>query len=132
MLKSYERILVVTDGMKTSESVHKSALKIAQQHHAQIVLVDTVEPPTTTAKWFSPNANQIFEMVVSDKQVKLETIAKELRREGLEVATKILFGTSSKAITNEVIQWKASLVIRYRKGFRSKFPGLFGHTARNL
>jgi universal stress protein E len=71
-------------------------------------------------------------MVLADKQTRLERIADHFRDGGIAVDTKVLLGKSSEAITREVIAWDASMVVRYLKGVRSKFPGLFGNTARTL
>lgn len=129
---TYQRILVVTDGLKTSESTHETAFNLAQKHGAQVQLVDTLQPPNTTSKWLSPNASDVFEMVLADKQQRLDKIAETFRQKGIQTETKVLLGKSSEAITAEAIKWEASLVVRYMKGVRSKFPGLFGNTARSL
>jgi len=130
--KKYDRILVVTDGLKSSEPTHESAFDLAKQHGADVLLVDTVVPPSSLNRWLSVNAGDVFEMVVADKQARLEKLAEHFRSGGVEVDTKVLFGKSSEAITRQAIEWDASLVVRYMKGVRSKYPGLLGNTARSL
>ena len=131
-INRYQRILVVTDGLRTSAPVHETALSLATDHSAEVMIVDTLQPPTTVARWLTSNATEVFEMVLADKQDRLEKIAEGFRKEGVDVQTKVLLGRSSEAITLEAIDWDASLVIRYMKGVRSKFSGIYGNTARAL
>lgn len=130
--KSYKRILLVTDGMRTSEPVHETAFNLAKNDDAKVLIVDTLRPPSAAAKWFAPNASDVFEMVLADKQKRLEEIAERFRDGGIETETKVLLGKSSEVITREASKWDASLVIRYMKGARSKYKGSFGSTARSL
>ncbi|MEL7499637.1 MAG: universal stress protein [Planctomycetota bacterium] len=130
--KKYSRILVVSDGMKSSEPTHETAFNLAKTHNAQVMLVDSVKPPSALSQWLSANASDVFEMVIADKQDRLEKVAERFRESGVDVTTKVLFGTSSEVISREAIDWEADLVVRYLKGIRSKFPGLFGSTARAL
>ena len=131
-IQPFKRVILVTDGLRSSDQVHASALNLAKSHGSHVRIVDTMRPPNAVSRWFSPNASDVFEMVVSDKQKRLHEIADSFREAGVQIETKILFGNSSEAITTEAIRWNADLVIRYMKGFRSKFPGLFGNTARSL
>ncbi len=130
--KNYQRILVVTDGLNSSEPTHQTALNLAREHNANITLVDTLRPPSAITRWFSSNAGDVFEMVLADKQERLEKIAEEFRAAGIEIETKVLLGNSSEAITLEAVDGEADLVIRYRKGVHSKYTGAFGNTARIL
>lgn len=130
--QSYSRILVVTDGLKSSEATHETAFNLAKEHDAEVLIVDSIKPPSSISRWLSTNASDVFEMVIADKQQRLETIAKKFCAGHIEVKTRVLFGNSSEAITREAIDWDASLVVRYMKGLRSKFPGVFGNTARSL
>lgn len=128
----YERIVVVSDGLRSSEPTHATGLNLAKKHGASVTLVDTIQPPSTASRWFSTSASEVFEMVLADKEERLEKYAENFRAAGIETVTKILFGKSSEAITREVIASDASLVVRYMKGVRSKFPGVVGNTARSL
>lgn len=132
MSDPYKHIILVTDGLSSSDATNETAFNLAKKHSASVTVVDTVKPPTVAARWFSSNASDVFEMVVADKTERLEKIADRFRQVGIEATSKVLFGKSSEAITREAIESKADLVVRYMKGIRSKFPGLYGRTAREL
>lgn len=129
---NFQRILVVSDGLKTSDTTHETTLHLAKEHGAKVKIVDTLKPPNAALAWFSPNASDVFEMVLADKQHRLEKIANQFRSAGVSTETEVLLGKSSEAITREAIAWDASLVVRYMKGVRSKFSGTIGNTARSL
>lgn len=128
----YKRILVITDGLKSSDAIHESALNIAREHGAKVTLANTVREPGRMSKWLSPNSTDVFEMVVADKQKRLDACANQFIAAGIEATAKVLIGKSSEAIAKEAITSEADLVIRYRKGALSKFSGSFGSTARTL
>lgn len=132
MKKKYQHIVLATDGLMTSEATHTTAFNLAKQHGATITIVDTLIPPSTVSRWLSSNASDVFEMVLADKLERLEHIAEQFRSEGVETQSKVLFGKSSEAITREAIESSADLVVRYKKGVRSKYPGTFGNTSRSL
>ena len=131
-MDNYERILVVTDGLESSAPTLQSGLSIAKNHNSKVILVDTIHSPGKLAQWFSANANEAFEEILTEKQNRLEKQAETIRTSGLDVEAKVLFGKSSDAIINEVVETNADLVVRYAKGAQSKFAGLVGNTARAL
>ena len=130
--KTYGRILVVTDCLDSSQSVHETAENLARQHNASVKFIDTMITPGFTSRWLSPNAGDVFEMVLADKQKRLAALASEFQAAGISTDHDVLFGKSSQVITQEAIDWEASLVVRYMKGVRSKYPGNYGNTARAL
>ncbi len=132
LIQHYDKILVVTDGQRSSEPTHQTGLNLAQTHQASVTIADTIQLPGALTYWFSPNATHLFEMVLADKQERLEKLAATFRAAGIETETKVLFGKSSETISKEVIESEISLVVRYAKGIRSKFPGRVGNTARAL
>ncbi len=132
MSRNYKHIVLVTDGLKTSDTTNETAFNLARRHDAKVTIVDTIKAPTSAARWFSPNAGDVFEMVLADKTKRLEKLSDAFKNCGVETTSKVLFGKSSEAIAREVIESNADLVVRYMKGVRSKFPGLFGNTARAL
>ncbi len=132
MDKPYQRIILVTDALQDSQAATESAYNLATKHGASVTIVDTLKPPSTAARWLSSNASDVFEMVLADKQQRLDKITERFREAGVEATSKVLLGRSSESIVSEAIDANADLVIRYMKGIRSKYPGAFGNTARNL
>lgn len=132
MDNQYKKIVLVTDALSTSMPTVETAFNLAKQHGAEVLIVDTLREPSTIAKWFSSNSEDLFEMVLADKQKRLENIAQRFKNAGIEAGFKVLFGKSSEAITLAAIEEKADLVIRNMKGANSRYPGMFGNTSRNL
>lgn len=132
MTQSYKQIILVTDALQSFRATIETAFSLAKRYEAKVTIVDTIREPSRLSRWLTPNAGGIFEMVLADKQDRLEKTAAQFREAGVETDTKVLIGNSSEAIAKEAIETGADLVIRYMKGVRSKYPGLFGNTARNL
>ncbi|QEG20415.1 universal stress protein [Mariniblastus fucicola] len=129
---SYKHILVVTDGLRTSDGVHETALNLAREHGATVTLASSVQEPGVISKLLSPNSKGVFEMVIADKQQRLDTCARQFAAAGIEAKSRVLIGKSSAAIVKEAVESEADLVIRYRKGTMSKSSGSFGSTAKSL
>ncbi|MDG2013575.1 MAG: universal stress protein, partial [Pirellulaceae bacterium] len=110
----------------------ETATNLAQQHDSTVTVVDTVRAPSRSSLFFSTNAEDIFKMIVADKQKRLDKTAERFLDLGVKAESKLLHGKSSEAITREALEQEADLVIRYKKGSQSRYPGLFGNTARNL
>ena len=126
------RIILVKDAMESADSTAETAFELAKRLQAKVTIIDTVREPSTITRWISSNAGDVFELVIADKQKRLQTIADRFYEAGIDTTAKVLFGKSSEAISREAIESNADLVIRYMKGVRSRFPGLFGNTSRNL
>ncbi len=132
MANAYKNIILVTDGTQDSQIAAQTALDFAKQHSARVYVVDTVRPPSIAATWLTSNAEELFDIVVADKQDRLEKVAQVFRDAGVDVQVEILFGNSSEEIAKAALTEHADLVIRYMKGHRSRQAGPFGATARNL
>lgn len=132
MGNGYEKIILVTDGTDAARAAEQTAINLAKQNSATVLVVDTVRPPSLAAKWLSHNAEDLFDTVVADRQRRLDKVASEFKDSGIEVKTQILTGNSSEEIARAAISENAGLVVRYMKGDKSRHPGPFGATARNL
>ena len=132
MGETYKKIILVPDVGSSSKTVSQTALDIAKEHSAKVVIVDTVQPPSVAAAWFTSNAEEMFDIVVADKQKRLDQTAMVFRDAGLDVSVEILFGKSSEEIARAAVNEEADLVIRYMKGTNSRHESIFGTTARNL
>jgi len=126
------QILLVTNGLASFDAVHGTAKTLAQQHGSNATIVDTLRPPGFLSRWISSNAGDVFDMVLSDKQDRLEKLAQQFSDSGISTQVKVLIGASSQSITQEAIRLEADLVVRYKKGTSSKYHGEFGNTARSL
>jgi nucleotide-binding universal stress UspA family protein len=132
MDNAYKKIILAMDPQHSAMAALETVLTLARQHGSQVVIVDTVRPPSRSSLFFSSSAEDVFEIVVADKQNRIRKTCDRFREMGIEAEGKLLYGKSSEAITREAIDCHADLVVRYMKGVQSRYPGLFGNTARNL
>ena len=132
MSEAYKTIVLVTDGTQDSQIAAQTALDLAKRHSARVHVVDTVQPPSVAATWFTSNAEELFDIVVADKQERLDKVAHVFSDAGIDVKVEILFGKSSAEIAKVAQTEQADLVVRYMKGPRSRQSGTFGTTALNL
>ena len=112
MGQPYRKIILVSDGTATSHAAAQTALNLARQHSAKVLVVDSVRPPTIASTWLTGNAREVFDMVVADKQDRLTKVAAILHEAGVDAQIEILFGKSSEEIARTAISEKADLVIR--------------------
>lgn len=125
-------LVLATDAMAPSNAASESAFNLARRLGAKVLIVDTLREPSTLSRWFSSNANDLFEMVLADKQKRLKSITDRFNQAGVQAQSYVLLGKTSEAITQAVVDHQADLVIRYFKGTSSRSNGKFGNTSRNL
>lgn len=131
-MQLYNKILLITDGSENARAAEQTALDLAVAGGARVRMVDTVRPPSMISRWLEANTDNVFQMVVNQKEKALDQKAVIFRDSGIEVETAVLCGPSSREITRDAIKFEPDLVVRYMKGFRSRYPGVFGNTSRNL
>lgn len=131
MSQRYESIIVATEGSPFSRAAEQTALELAKQHGAKVFIVDTIRPPSFVSKWLS-NYQDLFDVVVADKQERLEKIAEEFREAGIATEFEVAIGKSSDEIVRAAMEKNADLVVRYMKGPKSQRAHAFGATAINL
>ncbi|MGI9519292.1 MAG: universal stress protein [Pirellulaceae bacterium] len=129
---AYKHIMLVTNRTPSARATEQSAVNLAKKHDADILIVDTVRPPSLTSQWLTANSEELFEIVVQDKQQRLDELVAEVREHGVRARAEVLVGKSSQVIVNAVQAENIDLVVRYMKGEKSPIPGSFGTTARNL
>lgn len=133
MNRTYQKIVLVTDGTEASEAAEKSAMELAKSHGASVSIVDAIRPRSTIAKWLTSKYEDTFNDHVAEKEEQLERAADRFRKAGIQANMELLFGRSSEAIVRKAITENADLVIRYMKGPNSRRHfGRFGATAINL
>ena len=132
MSVSYSRIILVTDTSQNSRAASQAALELAKLNSARLLVVDTIHRPSVVSQWISSNADDLFDIVFSQKRERLDRFANMFVEAGLDIETRLLIGNSSEEIVRMAIAEQADLVIRYAKGVSSRMPGPFGRTARNL
>jgi nucleotide-binding universal stress UspA family protein len=74
----------------------------------------------------------VTELLLQEKQEKLDALADPLKKKGLQVDTKVFSGRSSNEIIREVLRGKHDLVVCLPKGASSRREGILGTTALQL
>lgn len=132
MDKHYKKIIIVTDGFAHSHAAEQTVLNLAKRHAASVLIIDTVRPPSFASKWLTSNSEDLFDIVVNDKKERLKKVAAVFEASGIDVNVDVLYGQSATEIARMAVAENADLVVRYRKGEKSRQRGTFGTTARNL
>ena len=95
----YKRIILVTDGSPAARATEQSALDLAKEHSASVLVVDTVRRPSLASKWLTSNSEDLFDIVVSEKQERLEKVAAVFKEWNIDVKVDVLIGNSSEEMT---------------------------------
>jgi universal stress protein E len=127
-----QRILVVADSGVESHGALERASRLARRHGAALRIVDIVPEHAWPVRLMQPDYEHIRELYTREKQEFLDGVAAPLRKDGLHVTTKVLYGRSSVEIIREVLRERHDLVVKEAKGRRSRRIGLFGTTALRL
>lgn len=132
VMRSFMSILVATDTRLDDQSIVDSAAGWAKSSGASLKLVDVVPLFPWTARLLLSNHEELTDLMIREKQEKLEKLAVPLRDQGIEVATSVMHGKTSVEIIREVLRNKHDLVMRVAKGADSSRNGFFGTTGARL
>lgn len=131
-MKRFKKILVATDTRLEEHPIVSEAAEIAQHNGASLKIVDVVPEFAWTVRMTLTDHEHVRDLVVQEKQKKLESLAATIRDEGVQVETKVLKGKTSIEIIREVLQENHDLVLRVAKGRDSTRKGFFGNTGFRL
>ncbi|MFG0335566.1 MAG: universal stress protein [Maioricimonas sp. JB049] len=131
-MKRFNNILVATDMRLSSHPIVEEAAELARMNDASLKIVDVVPEFPWAARLMLRDHEDIRKVLGRDKQARLDELASELRSEGLDVESKVLWGRTSVEIIREVLRGQHDLVMRVARGHRSNHKGFFGATGRRL
>jgi nucleotide-binding universal stress UspA family protein len=125
----YKKILVALDNSSVDQSLLPHVAELAKIHHSHLVLVHVAEG------WAARHYNDLklkeSEEMVKDREY-LETAAKELRAEGLEVSTVLALGEPSQEILNIAKKEKCDLIAMTSHGHRFLADLFLGSTIEEV
>jgi nucleotide-binding universal stress UspA family protein len=128
----FKRILVPLDGSEIAEKALPVVIAEAQCHNATVVMMRVVVP-FRSLLMMSParleTANQQVEKIVADY---LETVADQLRSEGLEVETIIEWGPPAQKIVEFAESGGCDLIIIGSRGETGALRWRFGSVANKV
>ena len=132
IMKRFKSILTSIDARAEDHPALQWAETLAEHNGASLKIVDVL--PCVAWPWrvATPDYEHVQELLESERQGLLDTLAQPIRAKGIPVTTKVLRGHSSAEIIQEVVTHHHDLVIRRPKGTLSRRPGYFGSTSINL
>ena len=110
----YQKILVPVDGSMTSESALKEAIKLAQQHHAQLELVHVFEDILYWVDDSYINYAELQETIRSSSEKILTQAQMLVGQAGLTAETRLLEAKNERTaniIVAEAERWQAELIV---------------------
>lgn len=131
-MEHFKHILVATDTRLDDHPIVSEAAEISQQSGASLKIVDVVPEFSWFARLALKDHEQVRDLIIREKQAKLEMLAEPLRERGIDVETKVLQGKSSVEIIREVLRGQHDLVLRVAKGHDSRSSGMYGTTGVRL
>lgn len=128
-MNRFRTLLVPIDGDPSRQPVLARAARLAKQNGAVIKLIAVVEDLPWYTRLLLPTAEELQTTLVGDKSAILEGLAAPLRRDGVEVCTKILRGRRSLEMIREVIRDGHDLLMKEAEPNENL---LFGSTDMHL
>lgn len=110
----YQKILVPVDGSMTSERALKEAIKLAQQHHAQLELVHVFEDILYWVDDSYINYAELQETIRSSSEKILTQAQVLVGQAGLTAETRLLEAKNERTaniIVAEAERWQAELIV---------------------
>jgi universal stress protein E len=125
----FQNILVPTDRDPSRQSVLARAARLAKQNGAAIQLIAVVEDLPWYTRLVLPTAEELQAVLVRDRSEALERLAGYLRRDGVEVSTKVLRGRPYIEMMREVLRGGHDLLMKEAEPNENV---LFGSTDMHL
>ena len=111
------RILVPWDGSELAAQALPLAREIAARMHAEIVLVQAVDPLSDIETHWVPGAGDMAIIRRNEALEQLKDVTDDLRRNGLRSAAVAILGYPSETILEEAIRQHADLIIMATHGY---------------
>ena len=133
-MKRFKNILLFADPNTDVAVSFKWALTLAKQNHARLTVVDVAEQlPRDLQKAITiMTSKELQGIVIKDKLSQLEKLAKQARKKGIRVSTKVLIGTPFLEIIRDVLHKHYDLVIKSAESKTTARQILFGSTDLHL
>lgn len=133
----YKRILVAADGSATSDKALVEAIDLANDQHAQLKIVYTIDDASIYTAADVPNAVGIEQAWIDAGHKILEAAKKKAQAAGIEAETKLLETDAmgekiSDAIVNEARAWPADLLVAGTHGRRGLSHLIMGSVAEGI
>ena len=131
-MKRFKKILVSVDSRSDDQLALRWAELLAKHNQATLTLVDVQREFSWPVRLMLRDYEYVKELEAEKKRESLESLAQPIRESGVDVAAKVLTGSTSIEIVREVLRANYDLVVRVSKGTESRRVGFFGSTTMRL
>lgn len=133
-MKRFKNILLVADGRIDTKTPLQRAVILARENDALLTVVEVLWelPRNMQMAITSIDIAHLKEIAIQERSKNLETLVAPIRREGVNVNCKVLYGTPFLEIIREVLRNGHDLVILRPEGRGRLREILFGSTTMHL
>ena len=111
-MRQFQNLLVPINGDTSQQPVLARAASLAKRSGAAITLIAVLEELPWYTRLVLPDAEERQVVLIREKSEALEGLAAHLRRDGLEVATKVLTGRRNLELVREVLRGGHDLLLK--------------------
>ena len=130
-----QRILVPTDGSEAAGTALKFAIRLARQHHAEIILcnaVDYVKIAGETCVGLGADLEGMFRILDESAKEVLGAAAKSLKAEGFETSAFKLDGNPANVIVSFAMERNVDAIVMGTRGLGGLPHLILGSTAEGV
>lgn len=131
-MKRFTNILVSVNSRLDDQPALQWARLLAEHNRAKLTLVDVQHEASWLERLLLRDYEYVEKLDTEKRHERLDAFAQPIRDRGIEVATKVLSGSTSIEIIREVLRAKHDLVVRVSRGKNSRRAGFFGSTTMRL
>jgi universal stress protein E len=106
-MKRFKNILTIV-GSDSDPNTNRAVVRasaLSQQNNGKLTLMDIIDPPHNTRRELNGiiKAEEIIDILVSERQKELELVAEKLRGNGIDVSVKVVSGRDFIEIVRQVL-----------------------------
>lgn len=133
-MQRFKNILFLSNPEIDQASAIRRAASLARQNDAKLTILSVSKrlPDKRRLPSYGASAKGIQESLVHEQQAQAESLASELRHEGIDAQAKLAIGTAFIEVIHEVLRERHDLVVLAADGKRSLITRLFGSTSMHL
>ncbi|NOQ70219.1 MAG: universal stress protein, UspA [Gammaproteobacteria bacterium] len=133
-MKRFKNILLICDFDTKQHLAVERAASLARQNEARLTVITVVKeiPSETGVAITAVTPQELFELVIKDRQEKVDTLVADMGRQGLDAKSLVVTGTPFLEIIRQVLRDKHDLVILSAEDKGGIKKRLFGSTSMHL
>jgi nucleotide-binding universal stress UspA family protein len=133
-MKRFKNILLVCNFDAKQHMAVERAVSLARQNEARLTVFTVLKELPADARMAitSMPPQELLELVINDRQEKVDALAADMGRQGVDARTRVVTGTPFLEIVRQVLRDKHDLVILAAEGKGGLKERLFGSTSMHL